>query len=190
MQECQQSPAQFPTREYNGPTIVLKRFQNEAPRPIGANYVVDSAQVSFGQGMPHQALPTDSMSQVYAPRSDLSVPLFEAIYDALHAEGYPIWKDYDANPLSVEPPKDGTPYLLVTATVQHLEIDTFTAAEVYEAAGAVLAVRVTNPVTGQHGDFSLKTKLKIVREASFDIIDLLGRSLAAQLADSLTKVQS
>jgi hypothetical protein len=164
------APPAPPASSYRGDPIVLKRFDDESLVPIGAHFLGEEPG-------------SDSMSQSYAPGTDLAPILFDATYAALARSRYPVWKDYLPSAEIRRGPPGAARYVVVRGLVEELEVSTFEDPVLDDAARAVIAFTVLDHAGASKKSFKVAARVRIHR-GSGDVIAALGRRVAFDLANA------
>jgi len=167
------SPAEVTVPRCTAETLVVKFFESEALVPVGAHFV----------GAEPQA---ESMTQSYAPKGDLILPLFEATAAKLRVAGCTVWEDYAPSREMIERPPRTTSFLVVHGTVRVLEVSSFYNETLDDAARVKIDFNLIDPGGAPVRAFTVDTSVRIHRGAG-DLLVALGQRVALGIVDANTR---
>jgi hypothetical protein len=182
------APGPLPPARYAGVPIVMKRFQNLARVPVGAHFVLDR-EAKGGSSEAGKEVEADSIAQGYAPSTDLSLAVFESVYLCLSTAGYPVWKDYRPSETLLQGPPGAEAFVVLVGTVSELEVDTFAADRLYEAARLVLDLRLVDAAGAELGSWRVEKIARLARGQS-DLLQLTGELVADEIAQRIERLPS
>jgi hypothetical protein len=162
--------------------VVLKRFQNFYPNPIGANYMVSGDSNCEEKD---DELTSGSISQIYSASDDLAATLFEETFNWLRMSGYRVWKDYMPSSTIIQGPPQVDDYVVLSGVVSYLELDTFSSSDINEAVAVRIEFSSYDPDGRELEKWTVTSEAKILRGENTDVLHSLAQKIGLELAQTI-----